>query len=85
MIYRTAMQSIHHLTSLQAMVNTKLEAQNEVIESIHHYAEKAADDINQGVLLLGKTEETMGGPKWWVLWMFLFASGILIALDTWFS
>ena len=79
------MQSIHHLTSLQTIVNTKLQAQNEVVESIHQHADQATKDVNQGVSLLLQTEETMGGPKWWVLWIFLFASGVLLSLDIWFS
>ncbi|XJO73781.1 hypothetical protein BDV3_004707 [Batrachochytrium dendrobatidis] len=81
---RTATQSLNEIAQLQSTLAHHLQAQSETIDSIYDDAEKANQTIAKGNDNLKSAQKYFGGPRWWVLYVLLTISGLLLLLDSFF-
>lgn len=82
---RTATQSISQVSEMQSALAMHLSTQSEVIDQIHGHAITSTARIQTGNAYLKEADRIFGGPKVWVLVVFLLLSFILLFLDYYYE
>ncbi|KAI8902523.1 hypothetical protein BC833DRAFT_573176 [Globomyces pollinis-pini] len=80
-LVRNATQSINEVSQMQNTLNLHLAAQTELVDSLHSEAKESTLSIEKGNEHLQKADEIFGGPKFWVLILFVLLSILLLIID----
>jgi hypothetical protein len=71
---------------MQTTLSHHLQSQQEVMDSIYTEAYQATDAVQQGHKYLVHTKTYYAsGPRYWVFWLLIVLSLLLLAADWWYS